>query len=174
MVEKCNQEGTPGDNQLNTLFTQRRKPEPRGSEPHSSLDPMQSEDPGLPAPQSRLYGFAGYGPGGGLVLLYNEWSSWPKNQEEGNLGGEPGPPESGVWCPWLGAIRQFPIFYLKSTVSPDYTRPGPLQCSCLENPRDGGACWAAIYGVAQSWTRLKRLSSSSTQDPVGFPRWCQW
>ena len=36
----------------------------------------------------------------------------------------------------------------------------PLQCSCLENPRDGGAWWAAIYGVAQSWTRLKRLSSS--------------
>ena len=34
----------------------------------------------------------------------------------------------------------------------------PLQCSCLENPRDGGAWWAAIYGVAQSWTRLKRLS----------------
>ena len=30
----------------------------------------------------------------------------------------------------------------------------PLQCSCLENPRDGGAWWAAIYGVAQSWTRL--------------------
>ena len=37
----------------------------------------------------------------------------------------------------------------------------PLQCSCLENPRDRGAWWAAIYGVAQSWTRLKRLSSSS-------------
>ena len=31
----------------------------------------------------------------------------------------------------------------------------PLQCSCLENPRDGGAWWAAIYGVAQSPTRLK-------------------
>ena len=31
----------------------------------------------------------------------------------------------------------------------------PLQCSCLENPRDGGAWWVAIYGVAQSWTRLK-------------------
>jgi len=31
----------------------------------------------------------------------------------------------------------------------------PLQCSCLENPRDGGAWWAAIYGVAQSWTQLK-------------------
>ena len=37
----------------------------------------------------------------------------------------------------------------------------PLQCSCLENPRDRGACWAAVYGVAQSRTRLKRLSSSS-------------
>ena len=38
----------------------------------------------------------------------------------------------------------------------------PLQCSCLENPRDGGAWWAAIYGVAQSQTRLKQLSSSSS------------
>ena len=38
----------------------------------------------------------------------------------------------------------------------------PLQCSCLENPRDGGAWWAAVYGVAQSQTRLKRLSSSSS------------
>ena len=37
----------------------------------------------------------------------------------------------------------------------------PLQCSCLENPRDGGAWWAADYGVAQSRTRLKRLSSRS-------------
>ena len=38
----------------------------------------------------------------------------------------------------------------------------PLQCSCLENPRDGGAWWAAIYGVTQSRTRLKWLSSSSS------------
>ena len=38
----------------------------------------------------------------------------------------------------------------------------PLQCSCLENPGDGGAWWAAVYGVAQSRTRLKRLSSSSS------------
>ena len=37
----------------------------------------------------------------------------------------------------------------------------PLQCSCLENPKDGGAWCAAIYGVTQSWTRLKQLSSSS-------------
>ena len=38
----------------------------------------------------------------------------------------------------------------------------PLQCSCLQNPRDGGAWWAAVSGVAQSRTRLKRLSSSNS------------
>ena len=38
----------------------------------------------------------------------------------------------------------------------------PLYCYCLENPRDGGAWWAAVYEVAQSRTRLKRLSSSSS------------
>ena len=37
-----------------------------------------------------------------------------------------------------------------------------LQCSCLENPRDRGTWWAAVYGVAQSRTQLKRLSSSSS------------
>ena len=41
----------------------------------------------------------------------------------------------------------------------------PLQCSCLENPRDRGAWWVSVYGVTRSWTRLKRLSSSSN-------RWC--
>ena len=40
----------------------------------------------------------------------------------------------------------------------------PLQCSCLENPRDGGTWWAAVCGVTHSWTLLKRLSSSSNQD----------
>ena len=40
----------------------------------------------------------------------------------------------------------------------------PLQYSCLENPVDGGAWWAAIHGVARSWTQLKRLSSSSSRD----------
>ena len=38
----------------------------------------------------------------------------------------------------------------------------PLQCSCLENPRDGGVWWAAVCGVAQSRTRLKQVSSSSS------------
>ena len=50
----------------------------------------------------------------------------------------------------------------------------PLQCSCLEDPRDGGAWWAAIYGVTQSRTRLKRLSSSSSNSSLlihFLPKW---
>ena len=47
----------------------------------------------------------------------------------------------------------------------------PLQCSCLENPRDGEAWWAAVYGVAQSRTRLKRLSSSSSKCPPKEQKW---
>ena len=39
----------------------------------------------------------------------------------------------------------------------------PLQYSCLENLRDRGAWWAAVYGVVQSWTRLKQLSLHSMQ-----------
>ena len=59
----------------------------------------------------------------------------------------------------------------------------PLQCSSLENPRDGEAWWAAVYGVAQSQTRLKQLSSSSSSSsssskqiritlvqPLNFPK----
>ena len=44
----------------------------------------------------------------------------------------------------------------------------PLQCSCLENPRDGGAWWAAVYGVAQRWTWLMPLSSSSQRREFHF------
>ena len=46
----------------------------------------------------------------------------------------------------------------------------PLWCSCLENPRDGGAWWAAIYGVAQSWTRLKWLNNNNNNN-VYLDRW---
>ena len=49
----------------------------------------------------------------------------------------------------------------------------PLQCSCLENPRDGGAWWAAVCGVAQSPTRLKRLSSSSSRLTITSQYSCQ-
>ena len=46
----------------------------------------------------------------------------------------------------------------------------PLQCSCLEDPRDGEAWWAAIYGVAQGRTRLKRLSSRGWRGEVSWKR----
>ena len=48
----------------------------------------------------------------------------------------------------------------------------PPQCSCLENPRDSGAWWAAVYGVTQSRTRLKRLSSSSSSKGRGLHTYC--
>ena len=64
------------------------------------------------------------------------------------------------WGRWVSdTTEQLPFHFSLS-----YTGEGngnQLQCSCLENPRDGGAWWAAVYGVTQSWTRLKRLSSSS-------------
>ena len=54
----------------------------------------------------------------------------------------------------------------------------PLQCSCLENPRDGGAWWAAIYGVAQSQTRLKWLGNLAIAIPFScrssWPREQTW
>ena len=61
----------------------------------------------------------------------------------------------GVGCDWATSLS-----FSLSCIGEG--NGNPLQCSCLENPRDGGAWWAAIYGVAQSQTRLKRLSSSSS------------
>ena len=66
--------------------------------------------------------------------------------------------------PW-GRCESYTIEWLHFHFSLSCTGEGndnPLQCSCLENPRDGGAWWAAVSGVTQSWTRLKRLSSSSS------------
>ena len=64
----------------------------------------------------------------------------------------------------MGLLELDTIERLHFHFSLSYIREGngnPLQCSCLENPRDGGAQWAAIFGVAQNRTRLKLLSSSS-------------
>ena len=57
--------------------------------------------------------------------------------------------------------------------SPGEENGNPLQYSCLENPRDRGVWWAAIYGLAQSWTQLKWLSSSSSTY-TGLPWWLRW
>ena len=55
---------------------------------------------------------------------------------------------------WATSLSLFPFMHWRRKWQ-------PLQCSCLENPRDGGAWWAAVYGVAQSRTRLKRLSTAA-------------
>ena len=60
----------------------------------------------------------------------------------------------------LSRLRATSLYFSLSCIGEG--NGNPLQCSCLENPRDGGAWWAAVYGVAQSRTRLKRLSSSSS------------
>ena len=78
---------------------------------------------------------------------------------------------SSVFCPWKKFMNLLCDICLGlhcpphcgnyHTLCPGEGNGNPLQCSCLENPRDGGAWWAAVSGVAQSRTRLKRLSSSS-------------
>ena len=67
-------------------------------------------------------------------------------------------------CSEAGTTEQLHFHFSLSCIGEG--NGNPLQCSCLENPRDGGAWWAAISGVAQSRTRLKRLSSSSSSIPV--------
>ena len=65
------------------------------------------------------------------------------------------------WGGWeLDTTKWLPFHFSLSCIGEG--NGNPLQCTCLENPRDGGAWWAAVYGVAQSQTRLKQLSSSSS------------
>ena len=70
--------------------------------------------------------------------------------------------------PWglkrLGMTEKLHFFFSLSCIGEG--NGNPLQCSCMENPRNRGAWWAAIYGVAQSRTRLKWLSSSSSSSKV--------
>ena len=62
------------------------------------------------------------------------------------------------WGRWgLGTTERLHFHFSLSCIGEG--NGNPLQCSCLENPRDGGAWWVAVYGVAQSQTRLKWLSS---------------
>ena len=72
---------------------------------------------------------------------------------------------------WSPSYLFFFFFYGHALVSFREGNGTPLQCSCLENPRGGGAWWAAVYGVAQSQTRLTWLSSmvKVTYMPFFFP-----
>ena len=67
---------------------------------------------------------------------------------------------------WLSSSSIFTFTFHFSLSYIGEGNGNPLQCSCLENPRDGGAWWTAVYGVAQSQTRLKRLSSSSSSSII--------
>ena len=95
-----------------------------------------------------------------LVGIYPQWHPTPAL-----LPGISHGRRSLVGCsPWdreeLDTTEQLHFHFSLSCIGEG--NGNPLQCSCLENPRDGGAWWAAIYEVAQSWTRLTRLSSSSS------------
>ena len=65
------------------------------------------------------------------------------------------------WGRWESDMTEWLHFHFSLSCTGE-GNGNPLQCSCLENPRDGGAWWAAVYGVTQSRTRLKWLSSSSS------------
>ena len=87
------------------------------------------------------------------------------------LPGKPHGRRSLVGCsPWgrwrLGTTERLHFHFSLSCTGEG--NGNPLQCSCLENPRDRGAWWAAVYEVAQSWTWLKWLSSSSSNSKWKF------
>ena len=70
---------------------------------------------------------------------------------------------------YMGSLRVGQLRFAFSLSCIGEGNDNPLQCSCQGNPRDGGAWWAAVYGVAQSRTWLKRLSSRSSNWG-----WCPW
>ena len=102
-------------------------------------------------------------------VIMNEWMSTRRRQRHPTpvlLPGKSHGRRSLEGCsPWgreeSDMTERLPFHFSLSCIGEG--NGNPLQCSCLENPRNGGAWWAAIYGVAQSRTRLKRLSSSSSR-----------
>ena len=98
--------------------------------------------------------------GSGKTPWRNKWQPTPEL-----LPGEYQGWKSLVGCnPWgreeSDTTKRLPFHFSLSCIGEG--NGNPLQCSCLEHPRDGGAWWAAVYGVVQSRTQLKRLSSSSS------------
>ena len=83
----------------------------------------------------------------------------------------------GPWCCYESGTTEWLHFHLSLSCIGE-GNGNPIQCPCLENPRDGGAWWASIYGVAQSWTWLKQLSSSSSSSNcpinVGHKKWIRY
>ena len=88
------------------------------------------------------------------MATYSSTLAWkiPWTEEPGRL--------QSLGLLWVWLTEQLRFHFSLSCIGEG--NGSPLHCSCLENPRDGGAWWAAIYGVTQSWTQLKRLSSSSS------------
>ena len=102
--------------------------------------------------------------------LYSKWNSLGQNRRRQwrptpvLLPGKPHGRRSLVGCsPWghkeSDMTERFHFHFSLSCIGKG--NGNPLQCSCLENPREGRAWWAAVYGISQSRTRLNQLSSSS-------------
>ena len=98
------------------------------------------------------------------IFLRRQWQLTPvllpgkSHGQRSLVGGSPWGCEESDTTEWL------PFHFSLSCIGEG--NGNPLQCSCLENPRDGRAGWAAVYGVAQSQTRLKWPSSSSSSTPL--------
>ena len=96
-----------------------------------------------------------------LLVIYFIYSSVPWMEEPGRLQSMGSLRVRHNWATSLSCIGE--------------GNGNPLQCSCLENSRDEGAWWAALYGVAQSWTWLKWLSSSRKPDNKSLIMlWYRW
>ena len=107
-----------------------------------------------------------------LYLLLYLWRFWhPTPLLPGKSHGRRSLAGCGPWGHWGSDTTEWLHFHFSLSCIGE-GNGNPLQCSCLENPRDRGAWWAAIYGVAKSRTRLKWLSSSSSR-LLPYPDYCK-
>ena len=97
------------------------------------------------------------------VAPHSSTLAWkiPWTEEPGRLG------SLRVGHGWVTSLSLFTFMHWRRKWQ-------PTQCSCLENPRDGGAWWEAVYGISQSRTRLKRISSSSNSQNYGLSSSYVW
>ena len=103
-----------------------------------------------------MYSSSHHREGNGTPLQYSAWKI-PWTEEPGRL--------KSMGSLKVDTTERFPFHFSLSCIGEG--NGNPLQCS-LENPRDGGAWWAAVYGITQSQTRLKQLSSSSSSNQQAF------